>query len=221
MKTYYLFSGFDTQAGFPENIAQSLMLDISDRKSLVFIASCPDGHEKTDRYMGVNMEWFRKIGIEFEQCALVDDRISESESKWLISNASCIFLMDGTTLKQIEFIKKYSLLNELKQFDGIVIGVSAGAINMSSRSFYSKDKDGDKTIIYDGLGLTDISVEPHFLLENKVLLENELLPNSYKLDIYALCDNSAIIIKDGKAEYMGDIYLISSGQIKKINCDVN
>lgn len=217
MGIYYFFSGFDKEKGFTTEIGENLRESISARKSLVFIASCPFGHEKTDLYTGYNMNWFRKIGIEFENVAVLDDRKTETQCAELINSASVVFLCGGTTLLQIEFVKQNNLIPVLKRFGGVVMGMSAGAINMAVDSFYSADEDHGQTHIYEGIGLADISVDPHFSIDNTTLLEKELLPFSEKIDIYAMCDDSAIVVNDGTRHYLGEIYIISKGNIKKCN----
>ena len=217
MGTCFFFSGFDNEKGFSPEIAQSLQERIMDRKSLVFVASCPFGHEKTDFYKDVCVHWFRNIGIEFERVDVIDGRKTETECAAFIKNVSAIFLAGGTTLAQMDFLRKNNLAPLLKQFNGAMMGMSAGAINMAVNAFYSADKDCGQTHIYKGIGLSDISIEPHFSLDNAKLLEKDILPFSQRIDIYCMCDNSAIMVQDGKRQYYGDIYLASKGNIQKIN----
>ena len=217
MGTYYFFSGFDKEKGFTPKIAESLRENITDRESLVFIASCPYGHEKTDQYSGFQTNWFLNAGIEFKTVYVIDDRKTESECTEIIKNASAVFLCGGMTLLQFEFIRKYNLITILKQFDGVIMGMSAGAINMAINSLALADETrGKKSSVYEGIGLADISVEPHFIIDNAPLLEKILLPMSEQIDIYAMCDDSAIAVNNDERQYYGDIYLISKGTIKKI-----
>ena len=216
MKSLYFFSGFDKDRGFTTEIAESLQLHINNKNSLLFIASCPHDHEKTDLYKdGITM-WFRNIGIEFENVDVLDNRKIEVECLELINNATVIFLMGGTTFLQFDFLQKNNLISALKQFDGIIMGLSAGAINMAVNSFYSADKDCGKTHIYKGIGLADISIEPHFMIENKELLDNDILPFSDIIDIYAMCDDSAILVRNDNCQFFGNIYLASKGKIEKV-----
>lgn len=211
------FSGFDKDNGFSSEIGKRLRENIRASHSLVFIASCPSGHEKTDLYTRGHVNWFRKVGIVFEKVDVLDNRKTARECAQLIKDASAIFLCGGTALLQIEFIRQNKLIPLLKRFDGVMMGMSAGAINMAENSFYSADDDYGQTHIYKGIGLADISVEPHFKADNITLLEKELLPFSDQIDIYAMCDDSAIIIDGDKRQYLGDIYRIRTGKIEKLN----
>jgi peptidase E len=218
MSVYYFFSGFDREKGFTPEIGQSLRENIISRKSLVFIASCPFpyNHEKTDFYKGVMTNWFINAGLEFENVEMLDDRKTATECAELIKNASAIFICGGTTLLQIEFIRNYNLISLLKDFDGVIMGMSAGAINMAVNSFYSSDRNWGETHIYNGIGLADISVEPHFSIDNINLIEKDLLPFSEKIDIYAMCDDSAVVVYENQCQYFGDIYFVSKGKMEKI-----
>lgn len=77
--------------------------------------------------------------------------------------------------------------NIAKNFGKVVIGISAGAINLSNTSLCSKDEeDGvEKTVTYQGIGRIDYTIEPHFNIDNKNLLQNELYPLSKELTIMA------------------------------------
>jgi peptidase E len=216
MGALYFFSGFDRELGFTIEIAESLREHINERKTLAFIASCPYDHETTDFYKNVNDTWFRNSGIMFENITVVDDRKSEIECIEIINGASAVFLAGGTTFLQFDFIKKNNLVPILKQFDGVVMGMSAGAINMAVNSFYSADKDNNISQIYKGIGLADISVEPHFSMDNRELLEKEILPFSELINIYAMSDNSAMVVNGTSKRFYGNIYLASKGRINQL-----
>ena len=55
--------------------------------------------------------------------------------------------------------------------------------------------------------------------ENKVTLDNfndELKELSYKYLIYGMCDESAIIVRNDKCTYYGDIYVLKNGTAEKV-----
>lgn len=214
--TLYFFSGFHKERGFPHEIAESLKGHITDKKSLVLISSNPKDHEKTDFYAQGITAWFSKIGIEFENLHILDDRKTGAECVELVRAAPAIFLMGGTTLLQFEFLRDNGLTDWIRRSSGVIMGLSAGAVNMAVDSFCSADKDNEKSYVYKGIGLADISVEPHFDLGERARIQDLLMPFSNKLDIYAICDNSAIVIANGRKRYYGGVYFISKGRIKKI-----
>ena len=71
----------------------------------------------------------------------------------------------------------------------------------------------------DGLGLMDYMILPHYnvlkdkYLDGKHLIKEVAIEDSYGRKIYAIPDGSYVLIKDGKAEIIGEAYLIADGKI--------
>lgn len=98
----------------------------------------------------------------------------------------------------------------------VIMGISAGVINMDKTALCSEDQDFEETTIYQGLAVDDITIEPHFNADDldKVALLKHL---SLSFPIYALHDDSAIVVKDGDIQYIGEVHYFSNGNVKKIN----
>ena len=112
----------------------------------------------------------------------------------------------------------------LKNYNGIVIGQSAGSINMAKDVFNSPEQsENSEPIYFEGLGLTEINVEPHWKKDTSAFDADEeyqrkyILQESKKRDIYALCDGSYIIINNNEImNIYGEAYLVKDGKISKI-----
>lgn len=217
MGIYYLFSGFDEERGFSKELSFALKEDIKGTRLLLFIASSPVNTEKTDQYKRINDKYFKGIGLVFYEVAVIDYRVSPIEAKELIERASCIVLMGGNPIIQFQFIQEYQLVESLKQSDAVVCGISAGAINMGIHSFISKDEEFDETVIYNGLGLVDITVDPHFTLKKEKQIIQELRTIAYQPAIYGLCDEAAVRIKNLSTYFIGEVYKIQNGRIVNQN----
>lgn len=68
----------------------------------------------------------------------------------------------------------------------------------------------------NGIGLVNFSIEPHFNINNKEVLE-ELKMYSKNLKIYALEDNAYIIMKDKQMKFYGNIYKIEDEEVIKMS----
>jgi peptidase E len=216
MKTVYLFSNFSNNAGFTKEILRYIKRDLLDYSSLVFISSSPIGYEKSGFYFNVNKNWFNIIGIKFKEYYLIDNRTDKKTSLDILNNASCIFLMGGQTREQIKYIKENDFVELLQKYNGIVMGISAGAINLAVKPIsFGHSENEEETIIYDGIGLTEKIIYPHFEINGKMV--NEIKKYSLNYCIYGLCDYSAIIEKDNKTELIGDIYKIENNTVEKIS----
>lgn len=207
MKTAFFFSGFDPASGFPAPIAQALRESIPRRDILLFIASTPDNHPKNETYMRGAIAWFDWAGIPFGQCRLLDDRIPPTLARHWIHAADVIYLMGGDTLAQFAFLRDSQLIDTLRDTHAVVMGLSAGAINMGKNALCTRDDHNPETVCYEGLGIADITVDPHFDPSDTARIA-ELAAPAWPHPIYAMCDDSAIIARDGGVTFLGEIYRI-------------
>ncbi len=208
MSIYVLTSMF--KQGFGEPLAKRLNEIIVKKNSFVFIASDFEANwEKNDKYASNWLEMFKKIGIGFNKTDTVDSRISPEQAQETVKNADVIWISGGDTPKQFFYIKKYGLDTVLREHNGIIIGMSAGSINLAKTAVCSLTSGHYIQEVYNGLGCVDLSIEPHFSIDNT----DEILKLSQKHKIYGMSDESAIIIANGEPEYFGDIYIIENGDI--------
>lgn len=214
----YIFSSFDKDIRFNE-VANYFKNDMVLYKNIVFIPANFENMEKVNGYATIDVSWFKEIGINLNGITVLNDTMTKEEMFRSIENADIIFLMGGDTLKQNDFLMKNDLKSIIKTFKKIVIGISAGAINLSNISLCSKDEeDGvEKTITYEGIGRINYTIEPHFDIDNKILLQNELYSLSEKMTIYGLPNNTGVRISNKNFEILyGDFYKISNNEVEKI-----
>ena len=141
MKETILFSNVvgdikaqNEECSFNPNTAYLFRGAIQNNQNLVFINA--PGFENDNLYFDKILKCFKKIGIEFAKTIeLSDDSRLEEFSNFPQNRV--YFLMGGNPLTQLELIKKYGLIDELKNYNGVVIGFCAGAINLSKHSIIS------------------------------------------------------------------------------------
>ena len=202
----YLFSNIDKVNGFSELQSKYLSKDLRNCNNILFVPSDYD-NEKYTIYKDKIISWFDNIGISFKENHLVslDDELNDYD---------VIFLMGGNPIKQIEIINKINLKNLINKAK-VVIVVSAGAINLSNEAIYYNDYS-EKIEIYDGIGLTDINVYPHFDINNKEFLEEVKMVSKIKA-LIALPNKSFIKLDNEQIEFCGDCYKVANDNIIKIN----
>ena len=195
---------------------------IKNYDSILFIASTKNDYEKVDLYSSLLFESLKLSGIVFNEYNILDSR-TINKAKEFVDKANFIFLSGGDTFEQSEFFKEIKLKELLEDYNGIIVGQSAGSINMAKDVFNSPEQGEDSEPIYfEGLGLTEINIEPHWKTDTSEFDEyekyqrNYILEESQKRDIYALCDGSYITIIDNKINMYGEIYMIKNGSITKI-----
>lgn len=214
MNTHYYLGWFNDF--FPERLSEVLQEDITDRKSLILISSNPLDDEVNG---AAERSWLAHAGILFDNCHLINYGIQKEDAHTLIQNASVIFLLGGDTLKQNEFLLAYELGDWIRKSSAVVIGASAGAINMSAKWLCSKNLGYkvETASVYDGISLGNFSVLSHFDLENNMtLVQSELSSLSEKIKIYASNKDCALRIKGDKVDILGNVYVISHSEIQKL-----
>ena len=201
------FSGFPNYR-FPDDVAKRLSKELTNRDSLVFVSAWPTDHARNDSDSTGMRGMFEACNIPFERHYVIDDRMESSHATRLIHESSCVFLMGGHPGLQLQLIRDTGLDGAICDTAAAVLGVSAGAINMAKRSLDTKESP----VPYDGLGLADITVKPHFKLDNQLVLST-LLQISEELPICAMEDDSAIFVAGDRISYAGQIHWLSKGKI--------
>ena len=215
MKTHYYLGWFNNF--FPENLSKVLQGDITDRKSIAMISSNPSIYEDDGT---TERSWLDTAGIMFDEYYLINYRVQKEDAQTIIQNASVIFLLGGNTLKQNVFLMEYELSDSIKKSSAVVMGASAGSINMSAKWLCSKNLGYKVEIssVYEGIGLDDFSVLSHFDLENNIaLVQSELSLLSEEINIYASNKDCALRVKGDKIDVLGSVFLISHSKIQKLD----
>ena len=214
MKTCYYIDWFD--GALPEKLVKLLHEDLTDRKSFVMLsANCPVEDEEINLTKNT---WLGQAGIVFDEYHLINRDVLKSDAQKLVQEASVIFLLGGYTVWQSEFLAEYELPELIRKSDAVVMGASAGSINMSAKWLCSKlnGYEVETSTVYDGIGLNNFSFEAHIELDNTALIYNELFPLSEKIDIYAAEYGSAIRTKNNAVDIIGNVHLISRSKILKL-----
>ena len=213
----------DNDNGFLDNLRKCM----KRRKCMVVIS----GNPKKKRYGDPNeitRQSFAMSGIPFDEYIYVNDSNKEHIAEY-IKKADCINLFGGHLPTANAFINELNLKELLKDYNGVIIGASGGAMNMAENVYCIPEVEGehnDKSFnrILNGLALTNINVIPHYkLFEKKIftdgikMLEDILLPDSYQTPMIALPDRSYIIQCDDKIKIFGEAYLLKEGKISQIN----
>ena len=203
----YLLSGIDKEKGFSELQTKYLKQDIKDTNVITFIASTFSNIEKTNMYLDIMIKWFKNIGITFKEAYLINDLVNPSQAKEYIDKSDVVFIMGGDTLEQIKNINKYNIIPNLQKRNGITIGISAGSINMAKNVAIARDIDDNipDHSFYNGIGLVDINIEPHFDLNNTIH-NKDIIEISKDNKMICLPDDSFIRIEKD-INIIGDYYM--------------
>ena len=202
-----LFSGFPTHH-FPDEIALVLRENLPRRESLVLISAWPEDDARNDDDSDGMHEMFAERGMPFTEHRVIDRRTSAADAVRLVREADCVFLMGGDPVLQMALIRDLGLVSELRAIRTVILGISAGSMNMGR---YVADVWESKAL-YEGIGLTDIVTKGHYT-EGAWFLPS-LKELSMTRPIVAMEDESAIFLQGGAAWKIGNIHWIDKGEIR-------
>ena len=203
-----LFSGFPTHH-FPDEIVQVLRENLPRRESLVFISAWPEEYARNNDDSDGMHEMFAERSMAFAGHRVIDRRMSAADAVKLVRAADCIFLMGGDVTLQMALICDLGLISELRASSAVILGVSAGSMNMGR---YVAEIWESKTL-YEGLGLTDITVKGHYTEDAWFL--PALKEISRIQPVAAMEDESAIFIQGDTSWSFGNIHWIARGEIRE------
>jgi len=185
--------------------------DLVGDKVLVAIGTSDD-YDKNDMYFFNGTEKypstisvFKEIS-NIEKFIILDGRTTGVEAQNILSKADVIFLTGGDPFYQIKYIKDNGLDEILRKFSGVIIGISAGSMNQSKVVYYSKYEQHNETLTYDGLGLVDVTIEPHFDVSCEEQLK-EIKEWGKKIDIIGLPDESFVVVSDNEIKTYGETFI--------------
>lgn len=199
---------------------------IRDCRTL-FICSDPDLFDRTDFYANVTKEIFENAGFSFGSFCILDSR-NEHKAPELVKSSDLIILSGGHVPTQNRFFNRIGLKELLKDYNGILIGISAGSMNSAEIVYAQPEREGEAVDpayqrFLPGLGLTKTMLLPHYqenkddILDGQRVYEDIAFSDSHGRVIYAIPDGSYLFCKDGKEELRGEAYRISEGKMSQIS----
>lgn len=212
-----LISGSFKKIEIPNIVSKFLVNNIKNI-NVSFIAADFDTYENNDKYVNKLLKAFKEKNIIFNTINIIDNRLNSNVIKTKIKESNLIFLLGGDTLKQIKTINDLGLrtsINCIKE-KGIIMGMSAGAINLAENVVLARDLEDDipELSLYKGLGFTDINIEPHCDFKNKEHWK-DIIEASYNSEIVVMHDNAFIIIDNKQIKFYGDYCILYYGNLYK------
>lgn len=159
----YYCSGFDNNNAFGHGLSDMFKQELKDTNSIVYIPTGVSGVEKSlNKYIPIYNDHFKKEGITFDKVNIITPNTKIEEAKEMIKNASFIMLMGGDPFDQKEMCEKLNIFEDLKNYDGVMLGYSAGAMLMSKYIIITPcSEEYPDFQIEEGLNLDNISIYPH------------------------------------------------------------
>ena len=165
----------------------------------LFICSHPDTRDLTCHWGADTVSAFALANMAFSSYSILDGANAE-DADFLIHNSDIIFLAGGHVPTQNAFFQEIGLRELLEDFEGVVLGISAGSMNMADIVYVQPEEPGESDPEFErfapGLGLTDINILPHYqkvkhyMLDGLRLFEDITYTDSMDNCFFALHDGS-------------------------------
>ena len=124
-----------------------------------------------------------------------------------MSKSDLVYLTGGVPSVLVERLKKSGMSSLLENFEGVIVGRSAGALALCSKCVITYRSNCAVKVI-DGLGLVDLTLKAHY----KARLDEKLKELSENQDIFAVPKGSAVVCDDGNLSFLNKVFLFHKGE---------
>ena len=208
------------------NFIDNLFSCLPAHPKCLFICSAPDDPGFTDRVSSEMAAAFREAGMEFSRLYKLDRR-NQNDAQMLIWKSDLIILSGGHVPTQNAFFQEIGLKEMLQNYQGVVLGISAGTMNAAKRVYAQPEEAGESAPDFKrflpGLGITTVNVLPHYqqvkdyMLDGKRLFEDVTYADSYGEDFYVFVDGTYLLIEEGQTTLYGEAYSLRDGIMEQIS----
>lgn len=193
---------------------------------LVVVCSDPHNFALNDEMHDTFRKAFLYHGLTVSHSVLLDSR-NERDAGRIIALSDVILLGGGHVPTQNAFFARIGLRSLLREYTGVIIGVSAGSMNCTDVVYAQPELPGesadpDYRRFIPGLALSRIQILPHYqmvkdnLLDGKRLFEDITFSDSFGRSFYVLIDGSYVMRRDDEYTLWGEGHLIRDGQMRRI-----
>lgn len=204
-----------------------LRLHFPDSCRALYVCSDPDGRDVTDRYASLVKKMMEDAGFAFERFSALDGRNGDLAAK-IVRESDLLILAGGHVPTQNRFFERIRLRDVLKDYEGVIIGISAGSMNSADEVYAQPEHEGEAIDpayrrFLAGLDLTKTNLLPHYqenkddVLDGLRIYADIACPDSVGKTFYAIPDGSYLFIDEDHEEIRGEAYIIQDGSVRRIS----
>lgn len=201
---------------------------LPENPQVLFICSDPEDHDGTCRFAAETTGAFAEAGIPFSGYQVLD-WTTAPKAYALVCSSDLIVLAGGHVPTQNAFFRKIRLRHLLRHFHGVVLGISAGSMNMAEEVYIQPEAPGESDPNFPrfapGLGLTWVNICPHYQkvknmeLDGLRLFEDITYADSMGRCFFALPDGSYFCQDEDGLLLCGKAYRIKDGILELLTRD--
>ena len=188
---------------------------------LAVICSDPFNAPLNDEMCDTFTKCFRYHGLTVSSSIMLDGR-NERDAASIIALSDAVLLGGGHVPTQHAFFKRIGLDKLLREYTGVIMGVSAGSMNCKDTVYAQPELSGesvdpDYRRFIPGLGLSRVQVLPHYqMVKDNILFEDITFSDSFGRSFYVLVDGSYVMRIDDEYSLWGEGYRIRDGKMTQI-----
>lgn len=196
--------------------------------SVVFVCSDPKDHEGTCQFAAITTAAFAEAGIAFGSYQVLDGT-TVHKAYGMIAHCDFVVLSGGHVPTQNAFFRKIRLRHLLHNFQGTVMGISAGSMNMAGTVYMQPEEEGESVPEFKrfapGLALTPVNILPHYqkakdyIIDGKRLYEDVTFADSMGHEFFMLPDNSYFYQDNQGLLLCGKAYRLRDGIVEQLTDD--
>ena len=213
---------FDERNGFVDALRKA----VAPGARCVFVASDPSTYDRLEEFADTFTKCFTWHGMPFSTVTLLDNRTAD-QAEAIIREADMLILAGGHVPTQNAFFRRIGLRALVADFNGAIMGISAGTMNCADTVYAQPEMPGESVDpVYErylpGLGLTNLNILPHYqeqrdaLLDGRRLYEDITFEDSAGRAFLVLVDGSYVLSVDGRETLHGEAYLIHNSHMEQI-----
>ena len=126
-----------------------------------------------------------------------------------IQNADLLIFTGGMPEKAIARMQQLGIVDAVKNFNGVVMGASAGAMLQLETYHITPDEDYDSYGVWHGLALVKgIDLEVHYLATDVQKQCTARAVKELRLPVYQMWHEGGLLIEDDKITVMGNVEVV-------------
>ena len=196
--------------------------------NVVFVCSDPKDHDGTCQFAAITTAAFAEAGIAFGSYQVLDGT-TVHKSYGMIAHCDFVVLSGGHVPTQNAFFRKIRMRHLLHNFQGTVMGISAGSMNMAGTVYMQPEEEGESVPEFKrfapGLALTPVNILPHYqkakdyMIDGKRLYEDVTFADSMGHEFFMLPDNSYFYQDNQGLLLCGKAYRLRDGITEQLTDD--
>ncbi len=196
-----------------------------EKAHILFVCADPNDRAKSESYKSAYLYAFPFHGMAVESYTICDSQNENAVEE--LDRYNVIILSGGHVPTQNAFFQKIGLRDKIREFSGIIIGISAGTMNCADTVYAHPELEGEATRptyqrFLTGLDLTKRMILPHYqaikddVIDGLRAFEDIAYPDSQGKEFYCLNDGSYILSENRTETLYGEAYLIKDGECRPI-----